>query len=279
MNKLSIPLLVLLAGCSFPIAILPGRPLRIEGEPITTEVRAANAGVWAQGLRPDASRLDESTRQALAKLWLEDARGEHASIPAFSRISWQLAALGAPPELIAQAHQAAIEEIGHARLCFALAEGYSGEAYQVEPIPQMLQGGLEVSADPIASMAEETLFDGCLMEGFFAELAARALSQSAEPAVQAALAQIAKEEKSHADFSWALLKWLRKQNPQAVEAIIQNGIKEFPSRSRPKAPSRNKGADPQLLMQHGKLPDGEWQEVWDRHIANLQEDLQQLLKS
>ncbi len=259
--------------------VLPGRPLRFEGAPIATEVRLSEAGVWAQGLRPDTALLDEATRKTLAELWLQDARGEHASIPAFSRISWQLAALGAPPELLAWAHQAAIEEIGHARLCFALAEGYSGQSYQVEPIPQMLEPGFELSNNPLASMAEETLFDGCLVEGFFAELAARALIQSTEPAVHAALQQIAKEEQSHADFSWALLKWLHQQNPETVEAIIQNGIKKLSSRSRPKAPGQNKGADPQLLMQHGKLPDSQWKEAWDRHIVKLQEDLGKMLKS
>jgi hypothetical protein len=54
---------------------------------------------WTLGARPDVSRLDRPTRAALEALWLHDAQKEHASVPAFSRVSWMLAAVGAPAEL------------------------------------------------------------------------------------------------------------------------------------------------------------------------------------
>ena len=38
-------------------------------------------------------------RAALEALWLHDAQKEHASVPAFSRISWMLAAVGAPADV------------------------------------------------------------------------------------------------------------------------------------------------------------------------------------
>lgn len=255
---------------------LPGRPLRVGGEPITTGAHPSLESEWAEGLRPDASQLDEPTRKALAQLWLQDARGEHASIPAFSKISLQLAALGAPPELLASAHQAAIEEIGHARLCFALAEGYSGSSYSVQPIPEMLQ--LDLTETTVSLMTEETLYDGCLMEGFYAELASAASQLAEEPAVKAALAQIAKEEKSHAAFSWKILEWLLKQDPETVRSIVQNGSSQISSYSRPKAPAISH-TDPELLMQHGRLPDSHWSEIWDRHILKTQEELVLLLQN
>ena len=101
-SKFLIPLLgcmIALTGCD-GIKINPGRPLRIKGEPVITPVDLGKGSNWAQGQRPDSSNLDEPTRLALEALWLQDARGEHSSIPAFSRISWQLAAIGAPPKLL-----------------------------------------------------------------------------------------------------------------------------------------------------------------------------------
>lgn len=272
-----------LTGCG-GFGLLPGRPLRIQGEPITTKVDLGGTSVWAQGQRPDCSDLDESTCAALEMLWLQDARGEHASIPAFSRISWQLAAIGAPSELLEWAHKAALEEINHARLCFALAEGYGDNSYCVHPMPEMLQDGLDLSNDPIKVMATETIFDGCLLEGFFANVASAAAMQCEDPAVLTALTQIAKEEQSHAEFSWAILEWLLEQYPTKVKSIIQNANHDIATHKRPHAVSREqqrivRKANPQLLIKHGRLPDEQWQKIWDAHVKHMQLDLQELLSS
>src|SRR5690606_38147187 len=52
------------------------------------------------------------------------------------------AAAGAPADLLARAHRAALEEIEHAERCFALAAGYGGRTRSVEPMPDLLLGGL-----------------------------------------------------------------------------------------------------------------------------------------
>lgn len=270
-----------LTGCG-GMGIMPGRPLRVQGKAIITEAQLSGVSNWAQGQRPDTSDLDEPTRSALEVLWLQDARGEHASIPAFSRISWQLAAVGAPPELLEWAHRAALEEISHARLCFALAEGYGGRSYSVQPIPEMLQGGLDLTMDPIQVIATETIFDGCLMEGFFAKVASAAAAQCEEPAVLNALLQIAREEKSHADFSWATLKWLLQQHPEKVKSIIQNAYSNLKAYDRPHAVSKEhlrltEKANPTLLIKHGRLPDAQWQQIWDEHVTKTQDDLQKFI--
>ncbi len=74
------------------------------------------------------------------------------------------------------------------------------------------------------------------------------------------------------------------QHPAKVEAIIQNAYHELPSHGRPRAISREQKklvqkADPELLIKHGRLPDAQWQKVWDSHLAETQQDLLQLLKS
>ena len=59
--------------------------------------------------------------------------------------------------------------------------------YYVRTIPKMLQSGFDLTCDPIQVIATETIFDGILMEGFFARVAAAAASQCEEPATLNAL--------------------------------------------------------------------------------------------
>lgn len=273
-----------LTGCVGDFGLMPGRPLRIEDELVITKVHLGEGSHWAKGQRPITSHLNESTRLALEALWLQDARGEHASIPAFSRISWQLSALGSPPELLEWAHKAALEEINHAKLCFALAEGYGGRSYFVQPIPEMLRSGQNLVSNSIEVIATETIFDGCLTEGFFAKLAALALVQCEEPATFAALQQIAHDEESHANFSWAFLEWLLKEHPTKVKAIIQNAYFNLETYHRPKTLSAEQKrliekADSEQLIKHGRLPEEQWQKIWDDHVVKTQQNLQQLLDS
>src|SRR5690606_4020321 len=115
---------------------LGGRPLRVRGRLVSARLRGG--ADWTRGPRPSAEGLDAATRAALEALWLHDARAEHASVPAFARLSWLLAAAGAPAELLARAHRAALEEIEHAERCFALAAGYGGRAHTVEPMPELV---------------------------------------------------------------------------------------------------------------------------------------------
>lgn len=57
-----------------------------------------------------------------------EAAFEHASIAAFARASMGLLGLGAPPELLSETPAAAMDEVEHARVAFALAAAFSGEA-------------------------------------------------------------------------------------------------------------------------------------------------------
>ena len=60
-------------------------------------------------------------RDAVVKAWTTAARAEHASVASFARFTLQLLHLGAPADLVADAQQAALDEVRHARLCFGVA--------------------------------------------------------------------------------------------------------------------------------------------------------------
>lgn len=246
-----------------------GRPLRVRGRQLHPELR--RGADWTRGARPSVVGLDAATRGALEALWLHDAQKEHASVPAFSRVSWLLAAIGAPAELLEGAHRAALEEIDHARRCFALAAGYGGRSHGVEGMPDLLLGGLDLEGDARAAIARESLRDGCLLEDFNADVAARCAEVCAEPVTRDVLERIAREERSHADFSWDVLAWLLERWPNEIGRELRAELAKLETVARPTAASSEKAplvaaADPAKLREHGRLADAEWALLWDERL-------------
>jgi hypothetical protein len=257
-----------------------GRPLRIRGRQLHPELRRGSD--WTAGDRPDASKLSDASRQALAALWLHDAQKEHASVPAFSRISWLLAAVGAPAELVAWSHRAALEEIEHAQKCFALAAGYGGQSWTVEPMPDLLLGGLDARENPLVLLASESIGDGCQLEDFNADVAAACATVCEEPATRAVLEQIAREERSHAEFSWAVLAWTMERDPARVGRVVADRLANIGAIRRPTAVSWNKlrlvaAADPGELLRHGRIPDERWGELWHLRLDATRRRLERML--
>jgi hypothetical protein len=257
-----------------------GRPLRVKGRQLHPNLR--EGADWTDGDRPATTGLAEPDRRALEALWLHDAQKEHASVPAFSRISWLLAAVGAPAELMTWSHRAALEEIDHARRCFALAAGYGGRSFTVEPMPDLLLGALEAKDDPLVTLAVESVADGCQLEDFNADVAAECASVCEEPATKRLLEQIAREERSHADFSWALVEWLVLRDGPRVVPAIAKAVERLEAYPRPTAVSADKQAlvaqaDPQVLRRHGRLPDARWAALWDLRLAATRARVQRLL--
>jgi hypothetical protein len=257
-----------------------GRPLRIRGKQLHSALREGSD--WTRGNRPDPSPLDEPTRRALEALWLHDAQKEHASVPAFSRVSWLLAAVGAPADLLAWCHRAALEEIEHTRLCFALAAGYAGRSHSVRPMPELLAGLGEVDGDPLLALATESLADGCQLEDFNADVAAECATACREPATREVLETIAIEERSHAEFSWAVLAWALDRDRDRVRPALEAALAKLHAYRRPTAVSWDKrslvaAADPQRLREHGRLPDARWAELWTERLRFTEERLRPLL--
>lgn len=211
-----------------------GRPLRIRGDAVVAAVRDSTGWIATANHPPETSALSHAAREALATAWLNDARQEHASVPAFSRISLTLVALGAPSRLVERAHRAALEEIEHARRTFALAGAYGGGALGPGPLPELLTETLEPGEgspeEAIQRLAVESLSDGCLGEGFAAALAAEALARAQDPAVCEALEIIERDEASHAELSWEILAWCVAVGGDDVRGPLLSRLGRLPGR-------------------------------------------------
>lgn len=257
-----------------------GRPLRVRGRQLHPTLRKGST--WTRGARPDPRGLDEATRAALEALWLHDAQKEHASVPAFSRVSWLLAAAGAPSELIERVHRAGIEEIEHTRACFALAAGYGGREHTVEPMPDLMFPSWAAGDDPRALLAAESLADGGLLEDYNADVAAACARGCEEPVTRAVLETIAREERGHAELSWELLAWLLDAHADVVRPVLVRERARLDAVRRPTAVSREVApiaarADAAALRRHGRLPDAEWARLWDERLALTRQRLDALV--
>ena len=201
------------AGVFFSILLMSGgasgRPVR-DRLGRARRARPMRSSDWSTDLRAKVDHLDCEERRRLGALWLEDARLEHASVAAFGRLALDLLAIGAPPELVARAHTAALEEVVHARLAFSLASSYLGEPVSAGAFPEAALPMAAMSLEArVERVAFECLLDGDMGEGIAALAAASAARQGGiDPVVVAVLRTIARDEASHAVLARDVKAWL-----------------------------------------------------------------------
>jgi hypothetical protein len=203
---------------------------------------------WGQAIAP-AEPLDEATRAALARAWLEDARMEHASIASFARMTLHLLALGAPPELVAGAQRASLDEIEHARACFALASRHEGEP--LGPGPIAIEGAL--NAVDLAEAAVSAVREGCVGETIAAALAGEQLSVTEDGDARSALAMIARDEEAHAELSWRFVRWAIETGGEPVRAAVARAFSDLLTLERRTTSIVTEAVDADAWHRHGRL--------------------------
>ncbi|MCA9548177.1 MAG: ferritin-like domain-containing protein, partial [Myxococcales bacterium] len=178
-----------------------GRPLLVEGE--ARRAPPVARGDWGAFSAPTLPE-DPALRAQLGAWWLEVAALEHASVASFARFTLQLMALGAPPDLVAAAQQAGLDEVVHARLCYGVAGQLAGEP--VGPGPLSL-AGVDLAVDPV-TVLREVIVEACVGETLGAAEAFHLADRAADPALAAVWRQIADDELRHAALGWRTLRWL-----------------------------------------------------------------------
>lgn len=177
-----------------------GRPFVVQGRARVADV--IGRGDWSASV----VGLDAfgPLRAQAARAWRDDAAQEHASIASFARLSLELLAHGAPPALVTAAHRAALDEVEHARACFAIASELSDSHEPLGPAPLSLDG-LSLSTD-LESMAVRAAIEGCVGETIAALALSRASSACRAP-LATHLSKMADDELSHASLAWECVAW------------------------------------------------------------------------
>ena len=210
-----------------------GRQLRRFGRVLLPSLRKSPD--WAP---PEMALRQEDAPAGLADQWRENGKTEHASVAAFARLTLDLMALGAPPALIASANRDALDEIRHTELCFGIARGLDGRSVSPGPFPQAQR----VATLPrsrtlaLAKLAVDSLVDGALHEGVSARIIAKLAQRCEEPAIRAALKEIAADEGRHAAHGWTVVAWCLDQGGPAVGNALLGAIRTLPREMRSELP-------------------------------------------
>jgi hypothetical protein len=180
-----------------------GRPIREHGVAVVAPI-----------LRIAALPATRGARARAAARWCEAAQYEHASVASFTRAAAELAALGAPIELVRRCHDAARDEARHAEAALAIAASVGGTALRFGALPPIDQ-----TTRALQAVALEALIDGCWGEAAAAVIA-RIGASRAEPTIADVLTTIACEETRHAELAWATVKWAVDRDPTLIETLL-----------------------------------------------------------
>lgn len=164
--------------------------------------------------------------------WRENGRTEHASVASFARLSLDLMALGAPPELLTSANQDALDEIRHTEACFALAHALDGKVESPGPFPEAKRAHTLsfVRSVALAQLAALSLVDGALHEGVSARVIAKLARRAQHPRIIGTLKQIAADEGRHAAHGWDVVEWCLEQGGVAVAHALLGAVRALPQR-------------------------------------------------
>jgi hypothetical protein len=199
-----------------------GRPLVDATGAARVSAIVARAGWEGRTALVPGSRSAHPAAGAIRDAWLADAAMEHASVAAFGRFALELLAVGAPSELVEDAHRAAIEEIEHARLCLAVAAAFDASPVPLGPGPLPL-GAVGLRGD-LASVAASAAEESCCGEVFAALALSRARDACADDAVRSVLSRIAEDEARHGELGFRFVAWAWQSGDAAVRMAIERGF-------------------------------------------------------
>ncbi|WP_437296162.1 hypothetical protein [Sorangium sp. So ce426] len=262
------------AGLRFP------PPFGVRFRPIVGRpLRTADGVVLppALGLGPAVSapaRLDCATRAALAGAWLDSARAECGSIPAFLALARDLAAVGAPASLVARALAALGDEVRHTARCSEIASALAGWRLgpALLPPPAARDAGRQAA---LVRMALEAWHDGCLGEGAAATRARRSLAGAKDAGVCAALGEIARDEALHAELGWRVLAYCLAEGGREVREAVGD-VMTGPAPAPPRDDAEVEGERKELRA-FGQLPRAEADAAWDETWAAARRDGERML--
>lgn len=190
-----------------------GRALFVDGIPRVADV--ARLGVTEGG----------ASDPALADKLRRDVLEEHASIAAFARTICELAALGAPTDLLAATARALDDEVRHTADTVAWAERLTGERWTIAPLPAAV-APLRAGPTAPAQLLRDVFRGGAIGE----TLAAAAAADEAEHGpveMRSFYERIAADEARHAALAFVTLRWLLERFPDVREIYAEERARFF----------------------------------------------------
>jgi hypothetical protein len=150
------------------------------------------------------------------------AQLESASVDAFRILARELAAYGAPRELVREAERSACDEIRHTTMMVQLAVRFGARfdppVVEPRPFPRSL-----------FEIARENAIEGCVRETYGAVEAIILAEVETDPAIARVLEVIARDEVRHAELAWSIAAWTRTKLDDAELREIDWAMKKAAS--------------------------------------------------
>jgi hypothetical protein len=204
--------------CYYTQTCIVGRPLMVSGE--LRLAPSVSSNDWCGFAEIRVEDLDPELRERVANAWLRDAQLEHASVAAFARLTLELLALGAPPDLVAASQDSSVDEILHAQLCYGVASRFAGRDLG----PGRLPVGGALGDVSLEELARSTFEEGCVGETVAALVAATQARTARDPELVRVLERIAEDESRHAAFAWRVVRWAVKVGGKSVAQVIEREL-------------------------------------------------------
>jgi hypothetical protein len=173
-------------------------------------------------------------------------------VASFARLTLELLQHAAPSDLVQLAQLAALDEIEHARACFAQASRYAG----VEQGPGPLSMTAALGPVDLPQLAANTVREGCVGETLAALVAAEQARAATDPIARAALLKIAEDEARHAELAWQIVRWSLSFGDVETRAAVEQAF-DAAVESHYASAATEPSFQAQQLRAHGRLSDAE----------------------
>lgn len=192
-----------------------GRPFRedLSSQPLLAETTTSCRDCpWSSS----KGKHSQSLEMEVVSTWSDRAVGEHASIASFAAFTIALLTHEAPPDLVADALQAASDELRHAQIAFGRAAAANGG---VGLGPTGLPESHLHFKDDLTTLAMAVAQEGCIDE----TLSALELAQESEHDNEdkKLLWQIARDEARHSLLAWRTLHWVCLKDTTACQTTME----------------------------------------------------------
>jgi hypothetical protein len=149
---------------------------------------------------------------------------EAVSVHAFRRLERELAAHGAPPDLLRGARRARRDEVRHTAMTSRLARARGGS-------PRLPAAPSAKTVRSLFEIALENAVEGCVRETYGAVAGLVEAQTSADPSLRLAMRSIASDECCHAELAWAIHGWAlaRLSDPERrrIESAMSEAVAEI----------------------------------------------------
>jgi hypothetical protein len=243
---------------------LPGRALASENGPIVAPIEAARRGWAEEPLEVALDGLSMAAREALAARWIQDGAFEHASVASFSRLALALLATAADADLVRAAHEAALDEVRHAKLSFSLAAAYRGAPLAPRALP--IENAAPIETD-LVELAVSAVIEGAVGETLAAVLAAEQAAAAQDPAVRRVLEGFAEDEGRHAELAFRVIGFAITSGGDEVRRAVERAFAEA-SRRLPEPPA-DVAVAREIASAHGNVTAEEARAVFMRAMDEV----------